>query len=497
MQIQSTNQIDQYAAIVQEALLDPDWFCEVVLVCPNDPWQSEMMNAIADLDRIELGVPTLFNHEGLRRFTIAAMHGPGKTHFLAKVMHWFNFTHKARIPCTAPKEDSLKTRLWPEFRKLLAGSPFKYYRDIIKVDRTQISWHGNVDWCALIESASQPENLAGYHDQRLVFVVEEASGVHEAMFPVIEGALTTDGAILVMIGNPTRNQGEFYNSHKKKGTKELYYRKQIQHHETNRILKSWVDGMIQKYGRNSPVVKVRVFGEFVEDEENQLISMAWLERGIGDDRQPDGSFPVIRVSIDVADGGLDETIITVAKQYDSFTHFLKQYRYNFPSSESPILAAHKGAEIFEAWGADKAKDLFIVDSLGVGAGTAGTLIEDGFQVITYKGGEASDDPKQWKNRRTQSYLVFRNELRDAHAVISPDFLDTDQDWEDFRAQVGSIKTKPGDERIEELMTKQEMIAKGIKSPDMADGCAMIYATQAPHIASGFFVPEVTGRMQSA
>ena len=55
----------------------------------------------------------------------------------------------------------------------------------------------------------------------------------------------------------------------------------------------------------------------------------------------------------------------------------------------------------------------------------------------------------------------------------------ESDWEDLRGQLTSIKTKPGTERVEEICTKKEMKAEGIKSPDMGDGIAMIYATQTP------------------
>jgi hypothetical protein len=43
-----------------------------------------------------------------------------------------------------------------------------------------------------------------------------------------------------------------------------------------------------------------------------------------------------------------------------------------------------------------------------------------------------------------------------------------------------VKTKHGHgERVEDLMTKQEMRDKGITSPDRADSLAMLYATQSP------------------
>ena len=470
-----------FADTVRQATLDPNWFCDTILRCPNDPWQAEMMDAIADLDRIRLGIEPIYNPDALNRFTIAAFHGPGKTHIIAKLMHWWNFTRKGRIAVTAPKEKQLTTRVWPEFRKIL-GKAIDEYRALIKVDKTSITWCGDVDWTALAESAASPENLAGLHDEWLLYLVEEASGVAEEMFPAIEGALASEGAVLVMIGNPTRTSGEFHASHCKRGTMELYYRKKIQHHEAPRIPQKWIDDMIAKYGKDSPVVQVRVFGNFVDTEENQLLALEWLQRAIDREFIEDGSIPTFRVSVDVADGGLDSSVVVVSFNYESFRYFRKQSIFNYPSSVAPIRTAESAALIYDAL-QEEFPDLegdLVVDSIGVGAGTAGWLIEKGYPVISYKGGASSDDSEQWRNRRTQSHLCYRNDLRDDRIIIADDYCDPD-DWDDFLAQCVSIKTKPGDERVEDLETKEHMKARGVKSPDMPEAKIMAYATDTPTV----------------
>ena len=473
---------------IQKSKYNPDWFCERILRMPNDPWQSEGMNAIADLFRIKKGIPTLYNHKGLNRFSVVAFHGPGKTHWMAKLMHWFNFVVKARIPCTAPKENQVVTRLWPEFRKIL-NNAIAEYRTLIDVEAKKIIWGGDLDHCALIEAANQPDNLQGLHDKYLMFLVEEASGVNEQMFPVIEGSLTDnkeDGInVMVLIGNPVRSSGEFWASHKKRGVKELYYRISIKPEDSKRISKEWVNGMILKYGRNSPVVKTRVFGEFVDSEENQLISLDWVEDSCNRELKDLGEIPVLKISCDVSDGGEDETVITVARHYDSFIHFIKMKRFSFEMSVAPIEAAEAIINIAESYNFDKNNDIVIVDSIGVGAGTAGTLIKKGYNVIQYKGGEASSDSKQWRNKRVQSYIAFRNALRDGDVIIDDNFCDK-SDWDDVFAQLSSIKINPNSDKLEDLMTKQQMKSEGIKSPDIADSMAMHFSNKQPYISGSSF-----------
>ena len=473
------NQIEILQATIDMALVDPDWFCAEILQSPNDLWQSEMINAIADLDRIELGIPTLYNHNGLLRFTIRAFHGPGKTHFLAKLAHWWNFTRRGVIPCTAPKLEQLKTRTWREFRKILNGST-SGYRELINVDATRIQWCGDPDWCMNAESASTSENLAGYHDDNLLFLVEEASGVDENMFPTIEGALTSDGAILVLIGNPTKTTGEFYNSHTKPGVKDLYYTKHIKHHETKRVSKKWIDGMIAKYGRDSVVVKVRVFGEFVDTEKNQLLALDWIEEARVREYTPTSSYRV-RVSCDVSDGGVDESIIMVAFHYIDHVVFKKMYRYSFESSKAPIKTAEKVIEHFYEWGGKlNTDDDEVVDSIGVGAGTTGYLMKKKHNVIPHKGGSTIGVTKEHRNKRAQVHIAFRNALRDGTVSFDEDFC-SESDWDDVLGQFCAIRSKPGIEKVEDIETKEEFVRREKKSPDILDTATMQLTDDIPSL----------------
>ena len=488
--------------MVNNARQDPIWFFEELLNIKTKPddninwdldiWQRELIEAVADVWRVAYNMPTVVNHKGLNKITIRAMHGPGKTFGVAGIMHLFNFCFQGTIVCTAPKEKQLRTRLWPAFRKI-RNRAHPEIKSLTKVDTTKIIWCDDEDWAAHAETASEPENLAGYHDEHLLFVVDEASGMKEEMFPVIEGAVSTGKVVIILlIGNPTKNIGTFHASHMSPSISKHWYKIHVDLDKTTRVSKAWVKEMEAKYGKDSPVVKVRCYGDFADLDENQLIPLQWLYDAKDKEFKEDGSLPRLRVSVDVADGGVDSTVITVAKDYDTFKIVLKQLEYNFPPAESPILAADKAEELFLAWGGRKDIDDFVVDALGVGAGTAGELIKRGYIVVAYRGGESSDDTSKYRNRRTQSHIAMRDAHRDGTILYDPDFTD---DWDGFTAQMCSIKTRPGQERVEELMTKEQMKREGIKSPDKAESCVMQYATQLPHVPSGFNIPQMLGSSQ--
>lgn len=459
---------------VKKSLQDPDYFCRKIIKAPNDPWQSEIMQAVADVRRARHGFPTRVNHEALNRITIAACHGVGKTHLVAKLIHWFNFTRVGLVPCTAPKIKQVTTRLFPEFRRTMEKADPEY-KAIITSKAEKITWHKDPDHCAIAESGQQPENLAGYHHKNLMFVVDEASGVHENLFPAVEGSLSTEDALMIMIGNPTRTSGEFWASHKKAGTRELYYQKQVSYRDSPRVSEQWAQNMIQKYGLRSSVVQVRVFGVFPEMSDNQLIMLGWIEDAKQRVFPSLKEKPKLRVSVDVADGGEDETSITAALHYEDYVLVLRQKNFNFPSSESPIKAAEAAERIFQGFGGDKASDDFVVDSLGVGAGTAGYLIKLGYNVVRHKGGESATDKDQFRNKRAQVWFSLRDAMRDGWLFFAEDAFETVLEWDNFCAQLCSIQTKLGNEKYEELITKVEMKTLGIKSPDRGDSMSMQFS----------------------
>jgi len=463
--------------------VNPVWFAENVLNLVGDKyyldaWQRELLDAVADVYRKQIGQRTKHNIDGKSMITVRAMHGPGKTFTVATIMHWFNAAFRGRIICTAPKEKQLITRLWPAFRKIAVRAG-KQYAAPIKVDSTKITWYGDEDWCALAETASQPENLAGYHDDYMLFIVDEASGVTEQMFPVIEGAVSTGTlVILLLIGNPTKNQGTFHASHMIPKVAKNYFQVHVDLDKTTRVSKEWVQRMEDKYGRGSPVVKVRCYGEFADSDEAQLIPYQWLVDALGREGVGAGQIPRLRIAVDVADGGDNFSVFTAALIYgDDSVYVMEQRKRSFPASESPILAAQEAIAMFRQYDGNPANgDDLVVDSLGVGAGTAGYLLERGMPVITYKGGDSSDNVKKWKNRRTQSYISMRDAHREGRIAYAEDFTD---DWDDFTAQMCSVRTEPGGERVEELETKKALMARGVESPDCADSAAMLFATQPP------------------
>jgi phage terminase large subunit len=470
---------------------DPVWFFKTAFGIKLDIWQEEMFDALADPIRHHFGLPTKINHPSpvtdnkpKQKFTVRAMHGPGKTFGAAAAIIWFHTAFKGFSPATAPTIKQLKNRLWPNIRKIQAmGDDF--WRTVFEVRTTEVEWYGDPNWKCVAETGATPENLQGYHDLFMLIVCDEASGIDEAMFPVIEGALSTGIIVLLLlIGNPTKIQGTFADSHLKPKVSKYYHQIHVNLAKTTRVNPAWVKEMGEKYGITSPVYQVRCLGEFAEEDENQLMSLSWLESARLRDFRPDGSIPRRRITVDVADGGRNFTVITHSIRYNSFTLFVKQTQHSFPAGRATTMARKEAVKMWMAEGmsAENGDDI-VVDSLGVGAGVTSELAELSYPVIRYQGGARSDDINRWRNRRVQSFMVLRDGFRDGLFAFAEDFVDEDE-WDDLYAQLCTIKRKPGVEKVEDLLTKQEMINAGVVSPDRADSLAMQCATQAPMLALG-------------
>lgn len=494
--------VSAIGAARERARTDPVWFAEQILqlrplgdepavgatgfdwkrTWACDPWQVELMEAVADVERKQLGQPTRFNHDGKNWITVSAPQGPGKTLGIAALAHWFGFCH---YPCgivvTAPKLEHVETRFFGEFHKL-RGRAVDGYAELMEVQTKRVYWrsHDPDNHLLIAETGAKPENIQGFRRRNLLVLVDEASGVSETLWPVLFGNMANcELAVLVMISNPTRTSGVFARSHRDRSLRAQYYRLPITLDKANRVDRKWVADMVSQFGADSPVVKVRCYGEFAESNPGQLLSLGWISDARERAFAEDGSLPRLRVSVDVADGGVDMTAITVGRHYESHRRLIRQTVHSFDAATANVDAADAAERAFCAYGGDRLQDDFVVDTVGVGTGVAAQLVSRGYRVVRYKGGSDADNPKLWRNRRVQSYLVLRDALRDGHVSFADDFTD---DWSELEAQLCSVQSKPGIERLEDLMSKQDMLAQGIKSPDRADSIAMQFATQRPVMA---------------
>lgn len=416
----------------------------------------------------------------------ASGHGIGKSAGMAQLLLWAITTSHCRGVVTANTDRQLRSTTWTELAKWFNLCIF---RGSFAITATQIRHRTDDTWRidAKPWSVNNTEAFAGLHNEgeRVFLGFDEASGIDDPVWETAEGALTDADTQIVWVvwGNPTRSSGRFRMCFSDVEQRRLWTSRNVDSRDVEGTNKDRIERWRRIYGEDSQFFNVRVRGQFVEADADQLISLQWIAeaRMRGQTARADGSRMKLRLSVDVSSGGEDSSVFTTVQHYDSVRILVKQSEASYPKATGATQSAEAAARIFD----DFTKDLdlrdghdIVVDTTGVGDGCAGNLIRDRYPVVAYKGGEQAYDPKMWRNVRVQCYMILRNELRDGALAIPEDALPDEESWLEFEQQLCSVRSKPGTEKLEDLITKTEMVRAGIKSPDRADSLAMQYAHRA-------------------
>ena len=139
-------------------------------------------------------------------------------------------------------------------------------------------------------TAKDVEAITGTAGQNLAFFVDESSGVSDAIFEGLEGNRAgwseagTGVVRLILMGNPTKTSGEFFESHHNEKKSEHYHCITTSSEESPNVVagkevipglatKDWVDEKRAMWGEDSALYKVRVKGEFALDEDGKIFSV--------------------------------------------------------------------------------------------------------------------------------------------------------------------------------------------------------------------------------
>jgi hypothetical protein len=147
-----------------------------------------------------------------RRVSVAAGHGIGKTAFAAAAIHWFLATRpNPAIVCTANTDTQLKTKLWRELAKIndkaKNKSWFEWKAESFSLFNLPTARAIPIPW-----SENNPEAFAGTHETHVLGIFDEASAIPEIIFTTFSGAMSTEGARWLILGNSTRNTGYFHDA---------------------------------------------------------------------------------------------------------------------------------------------------------------------------------------------------------------------------------------------------------------------------------------------
>lgn len=454
----------------QKIKTDPVFFAKRIL--GRYPWsiQAEILRSVRDYPRT----------------SVRSCHGIGKTFIAASVMLWFLYAHyKAIVISTAPTWRQVDKLIWKEMRNAYRLARYPLGGNIMP-RAPELHIISN-EWYATGLSTDDPNRFQGFHEEHILVVVDEAAGVNESIFDAVDGVLTTTGARLLLLGNPTVLGGTFYNSFKsplynkfhvsafdtpnftqfgitlddiasgewkyKIGDTELPYSQLIAPH--------WVADRYVDWGTESLPWEARVMGNFPRQGENTLIPLAWIEAAMERWHDMEPEKPV-EIGVDVARFGSDKTVIAVRKG-----------RKVMPLLVMPQKSITESVGIITDIARQEGTDMIKVDEIGVGGGVVDVLEENGFSGAGIDVAKAPIDSDRFSNLRAELWWNLR-ELLDVDPVRNPKPIALPPD-EDLLAELSSVQFKYNSRGQIQIEAKDDMKKRLGRSPDRADAVVLAMA----------------------
>ena len=396
------------------------------------------------------------------RTAVRSCHGPGKTATAARCALWFlSVFPGSRVITTAPTWAQVRDLLWREIHVAHAASN-GFVGGTLLDARLELG----IDWFALGLSSDRGERFQGHHAEHLLLVVDEASGVSEEIFEAAAGFLTSPGARLLLIGNPTKTSGEFFAAFH--ASRAFYNTIRIAAEDTpaftgervppevlsKLVSRQWVEEHTAKWGEGSPLWQVRIAAEFPSQSDDVVVSLGDLEQAQRNDLEP--GEPLV-LSCDVARFGSDNTVFAVRRG-----HVIRVVQsYGGRDTMRTVGEITKLARELET--AHGVRPLVVVDDAGLGGGVVDRLKElNEFPVKAYLGAKAATQPADYPNARCEDWF------RLAEVLPELDLADDEELAADLLAPRYSLDSQA--RRVVE--PKAETKKRIRRSPDRGDAVVM-------------------------
>jgi len=434
---------------------DPVLFVEEMLGADPFDYQAEFLRALL----------------AERKMSVKSGHGTGKSTTASWAMLWFMLL---RYPCkvvvTAPTSSQLFDAMFAELKRWINELPKELQQLLnVKSDRVElVSAPAEAFISCRTARAETPEALAGVHSDHVLLIVDEASGVPEQVYEAAAGSMSGHNATTLMLSNPTRSSGTFFESHNRMA--HSWWTRTWSCKDSPLVSHEFVDEMELRYGPESNAYRVRVLGEFPLSDDNTIIPYHLVESAQNRDVVVSDEAMIVW-GLDVARFGSDATAL--CKRQGPIVTELRSWRgLDLMQTTGRIVAE------YEALAPSKRPAEILVDSIGVGSGVVDRLQELGLPVRGVNVAESPSMGDTYMNLRSELWFKCKAWLEDRSCKLPKD--------DQLIAELTAIRysfTSSGKMKAE---SKDEMRKRGLGSPDLADALCLTMASDAATALSGAF-----------
>ncbi len=417
------------------------------------------------------------------RVTVCSAHGVGKTWVAAASTLWFLYTREpAIVLTTAPTHRQVKEVLWREIRRqhrrMFQAAGLPDWLQAHRGEARETALRLADDRYALGLTTDEPDRFQGFHAPHVLVIVDEASGVEEPIFDAIDGVLTGEEARLLLIGNPLRHSGRFYESHRKENWErfvisafdtpnvkgrdlEIEASREKKPEVPGLVTARWVWERQADWGEDSPLYQSRVLGRFPDRAADALFSIAEIDAAIAAGKEPPvDSQALIEAGADVARFGDCETALCVRQ--GSRVLLLESWRKtDLATTRQRLLMRCRDLQVA----------VLRVDAVGMGAGLVDELklhAPQTLAVIEAQAGSGPRDSEHFVRAKDEWFFGLRDRFRTGEIAIPDD--------EKLRAQLAALTYSISPSGQQTVVSKSELAARGVRSPDRADALALAFAS---------------------
>jgi hypothetical protein len=345
------------------------------------------------------------------RVAVRSGHKVGKSRLAATIAWWWAMNRpRGMVVITATTASQVKSIIWRELRDVARGARCQL-PPVPKDPSTGVQWDDGRFILGI--STDEAERMAGFSGDELLFIADEASGIDEAIFEAIEGN-RAGGAKLLMLGNPTRTTGVFFDAFNSK--REFWKRVHVSSADTPQNIRglataAWVAEKRREWGEGSPLFAVRVLGNFPDQASNAVVGVAAVEAALArwEVTEAEGR---LHLGVDVARFGDDDSVIA-PRRGRKVLPFTAVHGMDTVEVADETLQVARALRI-----KGERKPLVKVDDNGVGGGVYDQLRRhsDEIDVVRVNSSTVADAEDDFYNLRSQLAFGVASWLEDGGAL---------------------------------------------------------------------------------
>jgi hypothetical protein len=412
------------------------------------------------------------------RTSVKACHASGKTYVAAAIGLAFVTRFKeAVVVTTAPTWPQVEKLLWGEAHKLIRQSCYPFPKPLqteLRLGPKRYMYGMSTS----VEKQDEGVKSQGIHAENVLIIIDEAPGVDPKLHESMEAALSSGNAHILEIGNPTIPSGPFadtFGRHRSMWNtftisafdtpnlmgltiEDLLRMERDDPDELGRnpvsylISRKWVLDQYKKYGEHGLFYVSRVMGNFPEQSEDSLFSIARLEAGRVVKEHVSTSGLV--GGLDVAGPGEADTVL-VLRDGPNIVH---KRAFHEQDARGAVASELNG------FGKERISNLN-VDTAGIGWYMYCHLNELGWPCTAVNVGETSSDTEKYVNLKAELYWGLADRVREG------DIGGLDDEQIQQLSTIRYEHTARGQVKIE---SKEDMVKRGVPSPDEAEAVMLAF-----------------------